>query len=669
MTVPTQETTVAMPRPMVKRRRKSPWKRIIALLLVLALAGSGGYYLWQYLNQTEEVESSIQTGYAMYGSIASTVQGSGNARAKASAALTLPQGGIVQEVLVSAGDVVMEGQPLYTIFSQAAYDEIALKEEAVRTAQERVQETLDDVESAQDRVTEAQKAVTRAEEGVVDAQEGVTEAEEAVADAQAVITDLEEDIAELEESKTTLVLTAPFSGKLMEVEVPTLGAQVSDGQSVATLVDDSVLHLSLYFSYAYEASIYVGQPVTVFLPSVMGDFQGTVQEIRWVEYITAEGAKHFEVVVAFDNPGTLTQGMEASASLVAGDGTPIYPYGTGTLDFCRSQALLTDASGPLLSHNLLRYGKVTEGQVLLTLGPDDIDDKIADKESDIDNAQDRVDQAKDGVTTAKEGVTSAKEAVTEAEKNVTSVAEGVTSAEKTVTEAQTAVVKAQEEVVVAQEALSKFNAVAPIDGTVTTCSLVEGAEVNSGDTVLIISNNTTMLVEITVDDRNISFIKPGMTVDLSDWNGNMFFGTVTSINTGDAQMGTGMTEFPVTLTVDNYGGQLLEGVWLDYSFIASQSDNCVLVPSQSVKQISDEEGNISTVVFVKADAPPENALDWEAPPVEPGQVPVYPTVEEGYYPVPVTTGIPDNYNVEIKEGLNGDEVIFLNYFVEQAYSW
>ena len=80
----------------------------------------------------------------------------------------------------------------------------------------------------------------------------------------------------------------------------------------------------------------------------------------------------------------------------------------------------------------------------------------------------------------------------------------------------------------------------------------------SGDTVLVISNNTTMLVNITVDDRNISFIKPGMTVELSDYNGATFLGTVTSINMGGAESSNGMTKYPVTLTVDNADGSLYE---------------------------------------------------------------------------------------------------------------
>lgn len=566
-----QEGAVAQPRPMVKRRRKSPMKGIIVALVLLAGASVGGYYLWNFLSTTEEVESTIQSGFAQYSSIQSSVQGSGGARAKDTAAISLTQSGVVQNVQVTAGDIVMEGQPLYTIFSQ-------------------------------------------------DAEDAVDAALEDVAEIQGRIDDVYEDIADLEETRADLVVTAPFAGKLTQVSTFTEGLTVPEGTEVATLVNDKQLKLSLYFSYAYEGEIQVGQGATLSIPAVMASFPATVEQVHQVHFISPQGSDYFEVVLVFDNPGTLTEGMVATATLTAGDGTPIYPYESQETAYYESQVLVTEVAGSMISADLLRYANVTQEQELLVLDSDDLDDDIREKEEEIATIREEL-------------------------------------------------VLANETLVKAQDALVNFNAVAPIDGTVTTCTLSEGAEVSAGDTVIIISNNTTMLVDITVDDRNIGFVTPGMMVELTDWNGNMFMGTVTSINTGDAQAGQGMTEFPVTLTVDNYGGQLLEGVWLDYSFVTSQSENCIVVPSQSVKQVSDVDGNIVTVVFIKAETPPEEMVEVELPPVEPGQTPTLPTVEDGYYPVAVSTGLSDNYNVEITHGLNGDEEIFLNFFVEQAYSW
>ena len=537
-----------------KKQRKKVRNTIIALV-VLAVLAVGGFFLYRFLTEKEAVNSQIQTQPAQISSIQSMVQGSGNAKAKDTAAITLTQGGTVQEVFVTAGDTVTEGQPLYTIRSQAAEDEVT---------------------AAQEKVSNLQK-----------------------------------DMADLHKALNNLTVRAPFAGKLIEVSEFETGSTVSSGASVATLVNDKKLKLSLYFSYAYENDIYVGQSVSVSIPAVMDSFTGSVEQVNKVHYITPEGADHFEVVVAFDNPGTLTEGMTASAALTAANGTPIYPYENGTTKYYETRKIVTEAGGPLLSANLLCYSNVSAGQTLLSMGSDTIDSDIRAKQKEIDDAMEKLTEA--------------------------------------------------------QKALNNFNAVAPIDGTVTTCTLAEGAEVKSGDTVIIISNTTTMLVNITVDDRNISFVKPGMTVDLTDWNGNVFTGTVSSINTGSAEAGQGMTSFPVTLTVDNYDGSLLEGVWLDYSFVASQSDDCIVVPMQSVKYVSDENGETASVVFIKADSKPENTVAIDIPPTEPGATPLYPSESEGFYPVPGPTGLSGNYNGESLEGLTGAEDVFVNYYVEQAW--
>ena len=136
---------------------------------------------------------------------------------------------------------------------------------------------------------------------------------------------------------------------------------------------------------------------------------------------------------------------------------------------------------------------------------------------------------------------------------------------------------------------------------------------------------------------------------------------------GAAESQNGMTNYPVTLTVDNQDGSLLAGMYLDYSFVASQSDDCMMVPMQSVKNIPGEDGSTDSVVFIRADKRPENAVDLEIPEPEPGQPPMYPSPEDGFYPVKVETGLNDDYNVEIKSGLNGDEEVFVNYLVESAY--
>ena len=549
---PSQNTPKA---PVKKRGMRTP-KNLIILGVVVLLAAVGLFFLVRFLTHKDAVNAQMQTAVADFGSITSTAAGQGNAKAKETAAITLSAGGTVQEVFVSPGDVVTAGQPLYTIYSQAAQEQVATARQQVET--------------------------------------------------------LQKDMQHLSEQAANLTVRAPFSGKLTDVKEFAPDQQIASDTPVATLVNDKKLKLSLYFSYAYENDIKKGQSVSVSIPAVMRSFSGTVEEIHKVSYISPEGAVHFEVDIAFDNPGTLTTGMDASATLTAADGSAIYPYQNGKTEYYETREIRTKAGGPLLSTgNLLNYANVSAGDVLLTMGSDTIDQQIRDKQK---------------------AITEAQQKLTEAEKG-----------------------------------LADFNAVAPIDGTVITCTLNQGAEVKSGDTVLVISNNTTMLVNITVDDRNISFIKPGMTVELSDYNGATFMGTVTSINMGGAESSNGMTKYPVTLTVDNADGSLYEGAWLNYSFVTSQSENCIVIPSSAVTNISGKDGNPYTVVFIQADSKPENAVDFEVPPVEKGETPKYPTPDDGFYPVPVTTGLSDNFNVEIKEGLQGGETVFQAYIVESAW--
>lgn len=627
---PSTPSTPPKPRPGAGRRRmKKILKTVIVLLVIAGILGGGGVALYRFLNTSEETVGEIYAVPAEIGSITSSASGSGSARSRESAAITLSANGTVQELFVTAGQMVTAGQQLYTMTSPAALE--------VVTA---AQMTLD---RARDNVAKAQEQVAKAQERVADAQKQVNTAQDHVARLQG-------ELDKLRGSMDELIVTAPYAGKITEVTDLQLGARLSSGTQVATLVNDRTLLLSLYFSYAYEGSIYIGQPATVTVPAVMGSYTGKVEKINKVSFITEEGGICFEAVISFPNPGTLTAGMAASATMTAAGGGDIYPYKDGALSYSDVRAIVLKAGGSLVRNDLLKYADVAAGQVLMELGPEEKDELIEAKQKEIDAARESVASAQEGVKSAQEGVDTAQEGVTTA---------------------QEAVTKAEEELAKAEEGLTQLNAVAPIDGTVITCTLTEGQEAKGGETVIIISNNTTMLVEITVDDKNISFLHPGDTVDLN-WNGSVYQGVVTAINMGGAQQGTGMTRYPVTLSVENYDGSLMDGAWLQYSFITSQSDECVTVPSGAVRYFSDADGNRVSVVFVQREERPDNVPELQLPDesqfASQGQKRTYPTEDEGYYPVIVETGLGNTQSVEIKSGIEVGDTVFVNFTVENG-SW
>ena len=98
---------------------------------------------------------------------------------------------------------------------------------------------------------------------------------------------------------------------------------------------------------------------------------------------------------------------------------------------------------------------------------------------------------------------------------------------------------------------------------------------------------------------------------------------------------------------------------MDYSFVTSRSDDCVLVPTTAVKSVADLEGNKQTVVFIQREERPEGAIDLDY-----AAMPGVPKPEENYWPVVVSTGISDAKQVEIISGVEAGDMVFINYTVE-----
>ncbi|NCE65297.1 HlyD family efflux transporter periplasmic adaptor subunit [Pseudoflavonifractor sp. 524-17] len=471
----------------------------------------------------------------------------------------------------------------------------------------------------------AHQAVTDAEKNISSLQEEKAGLFKDRADLQKERADLVEERQEIEKDIDKLTVRAPFSGKLVQVEDLHKDNNLSANTKVAVLVNDKKLRLSLYYSYAYENDIKTGQSAQVSIPAVMGSFPGTVEAINKVSFITPEGSKCFEVVVVMDNPETLTEGMDASVALTAADGTAIYPYQNGQLKYYETREITTALDGPVVESRLLNYADVTEGQALVIQGDKEVQKRIKDKEDEI--------AAKDEQIAAKDEQIAAKDEQ---------------------------IVDAQKKLADAQKALGDFNAVASISGTVMSCSLVAGEDVESGKVAVSIADTAIMTVTIDVDERNISGIQTGMTIDLSDWDGNIFMGIVDAVSL-EPKSENGITTYSVSVRVDNPDGAMRSGQSLDYSFAANESLDCIVVPGICVRYISDIEGNNISVVYLKADSAPDNAIELSPE--------VQKDVPEGFYAVPVEVGLSDNSTVEIKSGLNEGDEVFTNYNKEQADSW
>ncbi len=665
-----------------KQKRRKIIRRVIALVLAAAILGGGGWALNKYVfTDSDQGLGEVMTQMVTYGSIQSSVDGMGNARAKNSATVTPDAGYRVLELFVSEGDYVEEGQLLYNLDDTAAQDAVRNAQENVRTAQESVRK------------------------------------------AQDAIVDYDRELEKMEENLSNLTITAPHAGKLTDVnrDIRT-GDDLSVGAAVATVINDTKLRLHLYYSWAYEGQITVGQSARVTLPASMSDYPATVEQVNMVKRVVPEGSVTFEVVFVMDNPGTLTEGMVASASLTGANGEPAYPYENGTLEYYETTKIAVKVAGPVEYVDLMNYADVREGQTLVRLGDKDALADISAKQN------------------------SRREAL----KSVEDAQKNVETAEKAVEEAQ--------------EKLDNYHAVSPIAGQVISCGLMVGEEVTSGSSIYI-ADTATMMIDITIDERNIGYVSKGMMVDIRDMMGNYYMGIVDSVSLS-AKAENGIASFPAVVVVDNPDGMLMTN---------SQSDNCLVVPIQAVMNVTLAEddgtmggdmmdpgmvdGNFGVMpdggdmmIPEGGDVLPESGEDENADPVEgendlpsgDGDTVGLPTgdgdtvglpagddlvaipdnavpqaavsimgggevivmggssrgpsafqqsgtatvcfvkgepderaieadeswkMPEGFFAVIVETGLNDSYNVEIKSGLNEGEEVFTGYITDSAYSW
>jgi len=407
-----------------------------------------------------------------------------------------------------------------------------------------------------------------------------------LAEIQASLDAIYEKIAKLD-------VYAPFGGKLLDVKV-SMGDVVGEGTELATLVDDSRMRLRLYFSYGYEDEIRVGQKARVSIPATMSVVEGSVDKIEKVRRVTQEGTVLFAAEIVLNNPGALTAGMQAVAELNASDGSLITPAESGTLEYYRMEKITSGASGKVVFTDMIEYYDYKAGQLLCKLEGISYDEQIGAIMEQLNMKR--------------------------------------------------------EEIETLEAQLETFNARAPISGTVMSVPVHVGQILNPGETVLTISDTSSMTVEINIDERNINSISVGMFAELRQdtaEGSRFFFGTVKSVSL-EGKYDFGYAYFPAIISVEG-GEGLFPGSSIYYNIVVSSKEDCLLVPIQAVKYT--ENG---TCVFVKAEERPENAIDLPE-----GIVP------EGYYAVPVVTGLGDTSVIEIVEGIGEGVEVFLQPGIKQ----
>ncbi|NLV50480.1 MAG: HlyD family efflux transporter periplasmic adaptor subunit [Clostridiales bacterium] len=499
----TAAETILVPRNKKKKKnKKKVIKRIVTALIIVAIIAGillGLFKLFGlFMFKKDKAGQIALTAFTYRGSIMTTIEGSGITQPANSSTIAATQKGVAQEVYFSVGDFVNEGDILYTV----------------------------DTAEAQKTVDEVQKTVDAAAKTL----EG-----------------LKEQLADLYSEQAGLYVTAPASGKLMHCSVK-VGDLVGKGQVLASIVDDTKLRLTQYFSYAYAGEIRAGMAAKISIPSIMSEINASVESVTMIERVSSEGGKLFEVVFVGDNPGTLTEGMEASASITTTSGEELCSYENGELEYYSSTPVKAGTTGTAVSVSLKDYLRVRAGTELLRLDADEL---------------------KYQIEALNESIAAAQEAY-----------------EKTLLNLQEA-----------QKLFEGYVVKSPISGTVMSCTIYPGKEIVMGTSAINIADTSVMYIDAQIDGQNVANVAVGMMANVTLYSGTELFytGTIIEVSlTGTSDYG--VSYFPAKIQVDNYDGNIKSGMYCSYSINGSASEDCILAPTEAVKYT--EEG---ACLFVKGE--------------------------------------------------------------------
>ena len=523
-----------------KPRKVLSVKRLVALILLAAVLIAGGLGIYRLFFVQEERVAI--TGATTYGQLNEALEGSGTTTPADSVTYTVS--GTVLEWCVQTGDNVEAGDLLYVLDSSEVEDEIMEYELELESLYEQYQE--------------------------------------------------------LQENLSNQQVTASFAGRVENVQAQE-GDNVQNGTVLATLVDDSYMKTTLYFSYSYQDEIRTGQTVTVSIPDQMLSLTGTVTDIQHVNYVTPEGMKCFAVTLEIKNPGSLTQGITATCWLEGKDGQPIYAATDGTLDYRKEETVTAKAAGELTGVNVVDYQSVSAGQTLFSIDASSYQTQLESVEKQISYQEERIADLQESIDT-------------------------------------------------------EYTRYSDITGQVVYADYATDRMTGQDSGSVMIYNQDSMEITVNIDELNVDYLEEGMevTVYRTTASDTVYYpATLTYLSLQATSSSSGVSTFEATITI-NSDGALSSGVTVYYSIDTSDGDGetgeTVLAPINALCTYDD-----GYYLLVQADKAPDNAID---PAQASGSVTDYP---EGYYAVPVEVGGYNETSVQILSGVEEGETLFLRY--------
>lgn len=314
------------------------------------------------------------------------------------------------------------------------------------------------------------------------------------------------------------------------------GDKVNNGTKIADLYDDSVMKITVPFLSGEAAEINVGDEAAVTLEDTGEQISGTVTVVSSMEETLSGGRLVKNVTVEVSNPGGLTTDTAASVTV---DGF-----------VCSAEATFTAKTETILSVELSGNKSLEIENLLIHEG------SYVEKNSDLFRVT---------AKTAEEYLKEFKDAVESADDNLENAENKLSNT---------------------QDNVDDYTITAPISGTVITKNAKVGDKISkssSGTTTMaVIYDLSTMTLEMSVDELDVSSIKVGQSVEITAdaVEGETFTGTVTNVSL-QSSYSNGVTNYPVTVTLDDTGS-LLPGMNVDAKIILDSSENALVIPASAL---------------------------------------------------------------------------------------
>ena len=299
------------------------------------------------------------------------------------------------------------------------------------------------------------------------------------------------------------------------------GDEVTSGQEVAVIRDNSKMTLALEFPAADAAGFSVGQSADVTLDGTFETLTGTITAVTGTDALSTGNLLTRTVTISVRNAGGLTTAQAATATV-----NGVSAIGAATFQYQAERTLTTLAAGTVTAIHAREGDSVNKDDIVLQISGDDLSESIQ------------------------------------------SASETLRSAE----------ISMQNQ----QDTMSNYIITSPISGTIIEKDAQQGEALTSGSTLCVIYDLNYLEMVINVDELQISSLSVGQKVQLTAdaVTDKTYVGTVTRVSMKGSSSG-GTTTYPITIRIDETDG-LRPGMNANAEIVVAEARNALVVPNAAV---------------------------------------------------------------------------------------